>query len=147
MTISPIAPTSSSASSSLTGTGSTLPKQQLNQDDFLKLLTTQLTYQDPMNPMTDTQYISQMANFTSLEQMRSLTTDFEKYSSAQQISTSQYLLGSTVTVGPDGSQVTGTVSAVKTESGLPRLIVNGGSYDPATVTSVQLPATGTVSTQ
>ena len=45
----------------------------LGADDFMKLLTTQLTSQDPMNPMKDTEFISQMANFTSLEQMRTLS--------------------------------------------------------------------------
>ena len=141
MTISPITSTTSSATNSLTGTATILPKQKLDQGDFLKLLTTQLSYQDPMNPMTDTQFISQMANFSSLEQMSSLSSNFEKYSSAQSVSAAQILLGSTVTLGPDGEQVTGIVSEVRTESGLPRLIVNGGSYDPATVTSVQMTGT------
>jgi flagellar basal-body rod modification protein FlgD len=137
MNIAGVTSTTSSATSSLASTGSSLPTKQLNQDDFLKLLTTQLTYQDPMNPTTDTQYIAQMANFTSLQQMSTLSSDFEKFSSAQSVTSAQMLLGSTVTVGPDGGQVTGTVSAVSTVGGLPRLVVNGGSYDPATVTNVQ----------
>ena len=132
---------------SLTSAGTSIPTKQLTQDDFLKLLTTQLTYQDPLNPTTDTQYIAQMANFTSLQQMSTLSSDFEKYSSAQSITSAQMLLGSTVTVGPDGAQVTGTVTAVTTAAGLPRLVVNGGSYDPATVTSVQQTGTAAASAQ
>lgn len=148
MTIPGITSNSSSATNALTGSSSTLPKQQLNQDDFLKLLTTQLAYQDPMNPMSDTQYISQMSSFTSLEQMRSLTSDFEKYSNAQGVSAAQGFLGKTVTAtDAGGTSVTGVVSEVRTESGLPLLMVNGTSYDPSSVTSVRMPGTASAAAQ
>lgn len=47
---------------------------ELGKDAFLQLLTTQMKYQDPLNPNTDTEYIAQLATFSQLEQMQNIST-------------------------------------------------------------------------
>ncbi|MCY9545784.1 flagellar hook assembly protein FlgD [Lysinibacillus xylanilyticus] len=56
----------------------------LGKDAFLKLLITQLQHQDPTNPMDDREFISQMAQFSSLEQMQNMTKAMESLLSSQQ---------------------------------------------------------------
>lgn len=48
------------------------PKNDLDKDAFLRLLTTQLANQDPLNPIEDREFIAQLAQFSSLEQMQNL---------------------------------------------------------------------------
>jgi flagellar basal-body rod modification protein FlgD len=56
----------------------------LGKDDFLQLLLTQLQNQDPSNPMEDTDFIAQMAQFSTLEQMTNMNSTFEKFITQQQ---------------------------------------------------------------
>jgi flagellar basal-body rod modification protein FlgD len=112
-------------------------KQTLDANDFLKLLSVQLQSQDPMKPMEDTQFISQMASFTSLEQMRGLAEDFKDFTTSQRMVTAQNYLGKIVTLTAESGDVTGEVTAITVEDGAPMLTIGSGSYPSDAVTSVK----------
>lgn len=120
----------------------------LGVDDFLKLITVQLTSQDPLKPMEDTQFISQMASFTSLEQMQTLSKDFASFSAQQKSMSAHDYLGKTVTVATVAGNITGPVNKVSFQDGVALLSVNGGEFDVADVISISTtPATTATQTQ
>jgi flagellar basal-body rod modification protein FlgD len=130
-------PSANSASSA--DAASRVPIQTLGQNDFLKLLVTQMSAQDPMNPQSDTQFIAQMAQFSALENSKSLTTEMQTMRASQ-------LLGQTVQLKLDGGDrfATGVVSAVDSQTGAPQLIVNGNPYSLDDVIRVQSTTTAKV---
>jgi flagellar basal-body rod modification protein FlgD len=104
------------------------PQQNLGKDDFLKLLITQLSYQDPTAPMQDKEFIAQMAQFSSLEQMTSMASDFAKLTSMISGSEASQSLGKNVELVEGDNVVQGTVKAV-TRGEIPMVLVNGSYYN------------------
>jgi len=108
----------SSAATSSTGASTTKTNNELGKDDFLQLLVTQLQHQDPLAPMEDKEFISQMAQFTSLEQMKNMNT-------AVQITQATSYIGKQVTWPDDvGVLQNGIVSSVQIISGVPNLVID-----------------------
>jgi flagellar basal-body rod modification protein FlgD len=99
----------------------------LSQEDFLKILTTQLSFQDPLKPLDNQQFMAQMAQFASLEQSRAINDNLETMLAVQSATQSIGLLGRTVEVSADtGSQV-GVVSSLRFNNGVPLVTVRTGS--------------------
>lgn len=92
------------AESAITSAASSITKQALGKEDFLKLLVAQLNNQDPLNPADATEFTAQLAQFSSLEQLfnvndtlaglSSMSTDMEKMSALN-------LIGKEVVVSSD----------------------------------------------
>lgn len=121
-------------------TESRIPVQTLGQDDFLKLLIAQLTSQDPLAPKSDTEFIAQMASFSSLEQAKVMQTDMALMRGNQEMLQANSLLGRTVEIQVNEDTVaTGLVSAVHVVAGTPRLIVGDQSFDLNQVVSIAQP--------
>jgi flagellar basal-body rod modification protein FlgD len=100
---------------------------ELGKDDFLKLLITQLSNQDPTSPMENTEFISQMAQFSSLEQMTNMSTSFSKMASFINSSEAASTLGKTVELNVGDASVTGIVEGA-TRGENPQVLVNGMYY-------------------
>ncbi|MDQ0045437.1 flagellar hook assembly protein FlgD [Variovorax boronicumulans] len=108
----------------VSGSGATnLQANSLGMEDFLKILLTQLTYQDPLKPMDNQQFMAQMAQFTSLEQTQQLNTKVETLITNQAALQSVGLIGKTVDVSTPTGTVTGTVSALSLSGSAPLLTV------------------------
>ncbi|OAH99237.1 flagellar hook assembly protein FlgD [Methylomonas methanica] len=64
------------------GTAKGVQKQTLGQDQFLKLLTTQMTHQDPMKPMDNGEFLGQMAQFSTVSGIQDLQASFKDFASS-----------------------------------------------------------------
>lgn len=113
---------------------------QLEMQDFLQLLTSQITNQDPLEPMKDTEFISQMANIASLEQMQQFTDGFSNFAQSHNSMLAHSFLGKTVSVKEeDTSEINGLVESVETnEDGVDQLVIDGKKYNPDSVVKVSL---------
>jgi flagellar basal-body rod modification protein FlgD len=105
------------------------PNDSLGQNAFLQLMMTQMQNQDPLSPQDNSQFLSQLAQFTSLEQMTNVDTQEQQVAQTLSVLEAHQLLGSNVTVqNADGSTASGTVSSIKFSNGAPQLVVNGTAY-------------------
>lgn len=105
----------------------------LGKDDFLKLLLTQLKYQDPLNPIDDKEFIAQMAQFSSLEQMQNLNTTMSDFAEAQQkltaLGQAMAMMGRTVELlTREGETFYGEVNGVQFSDAWPKVLVDGKLY-------------------
>lgn len=125
-----------SATSANPGTlssASTDPTQQLGANQFLKLLTTELQNQDPLNPVDEKQSVAQLAQFSALQATQELNTSFKNFQSNFGVLQASSLIGKKVTVvaanGSSGnpSNVTGTVDSIAVQNGQPYFTMTGSN--------------------
>jgi flagellar basal-body rod modification protein FlgD len=99
----------------------------IGQEDFLKILLTQLSFQDPLKPLDNQEFIAQMAQFTSLEQARQLNDRTDALLSIQSATQSISLIGRTVEVRTDTGTTVGQVTTITFEGGSPSMTVQTSS--------------------
>ena len=89
----------------------------MDANDFLKLLTTQLTQQDPTQPMDNSQMLAQMAQFTSLEQMTNMNATLERLSTMNRTAAIGLMGHEVIYGGSDGRLTSGKVVGVRFDAG------------------------------
>lgn len=92
---------------------STKSRNELNQDDFLKLMTAQLNHQDPMKPQDSTEFLTQMAQFGTVNGIQGLQktmTDFTEATQKNQALTAANLVGRSVMIASDKGAFTGSAN-------------------------------------
>ena len=114
-------------SASSVASGGSSQVNNLNMQDFLKVLLTQLTYQDPLKPMDNQQFMAQIAQFTALGQTQQMNSNIETLVSNQASFQSVGLIGRTDDITTSSGTVTGTVSALSLSGTSPLLTINAGS--------------------
>jgi flagellar basal-body rod modification protein FlgD len=136
-------PLINSAAASQTGNNNDIPvpTQGLSQQDFLKLLVTQMTSQDPMKPTDSQDLLSQMTQFSTLNANTTMQAQLAQMQTLNEFSQANSLLGKQVSLQLDDTTTAqGVVTNVDTSGNVPQLIVNGQHYSLAQVLSVSNPA-------
>lgn len=115
----------------------------LDFQSLLKIILTQLTYQDPLKPMDNFQFVSQLAQFSQLQQSQSLNDQVTNLLAAQAATQATSLLGRTVDIAGTGATLSGQVTAVSFSSGQPLVTIKTpdgqtiGNISIANVTQVR----------
>jgi len=99
-------------------TGST----NLGKDDFLKLLVTQLRYQNPLEPMDNKEYIAQLAQFSSLEQMQNLNMQLASLSAINTV-------GKTAKAVVEQKEIEGIIKGIAFDRGRVNLIIESAESE------------------
>jgi flagellar basal-body rod modification protein FlgD len=134
----------------------TLPQNtQLDKDAFMQLLVQQIRNQDPLEPVTNEDFIAQLASFSSLEEMEQLNDNVvsmvllqQSNALLQQLTDSSALIGRTITweESDGGALKSGVVQSVKIDGGIALLKVDGEDVPLPYVIQVDGPPTGSSAT-
>lgn len=117
----------------------TTPGGALGKEEFLNLLVTQLSYQDPLNPMDSAESITQLAQFSALEQMQNVGDQVASLRRASAMTDAMLLQGQNVeAIDEHGAIYSGTVDrAVWGQNGLV-LTIGGADVSMANIVELKL---------
>ncbi|EGG95001.1 Flagellar basal-body rod modification protein FlgD [gamma proteobacterium IMCC1989] len=101
-----------------------LQRAGIDQEDFLQVLLAQLNYQDPLEPVDNSEFISQFAELTTLTQTQSSNDKLDSLLTIQSVNQAVQLIGKTVEVNSSGSDTIGQVTTITFSSeGTPQMTV------------------------
>jgi flagellar basal-body rod modification protein FlgD len=127
--------TGAAAATGTTGTQLATSNSTLGENSFLQLMMDQLKDQNPLSPADPTQYVSELASFSSLEQEMQVATNSQTTATEQASNEAVGLIGHTVTyTDADGNAQSGTVASVQFTSSGPTLTI--GSASGITLSSI-----------
>jgi flagellar basal-body rod modification protein FlgD len=113
-------------------------KVALGKDDFLKLLVAQLQHQDPMQPTDNAEYMGQLAQFSTLEQITNVGKEMERLRTSSQVDQAVALIGKNIGyLTEDDVIANGVVDAVSIDDGEIHLKVGQTTISPSDITSVR----------
>lgn len=95
----------------------------LGFDALLKIILTQLTYQDPLKPMDNFEFVSQLAQFSQIQQGQTTNDRLQTLVGAQATGQATGLLGMTVDIPAGSATLSGKVVAVVFDNGTPRITI------------------------
>jgi flagellar basal-body rod modification protein FlgD len=105
-------------------------KNEIDKDMFLKLLVTQLKYQDPLNPASPDEFMAQTAQFTSVEKLTQLAEDSAASALGNRMTTASSLIGKAVSyLGAGGTPTAGTVISARITEDNEIMLNLGGSTE------------------
>lgn len=111
-------PATGSATSQNVTTQTAASRSSLDYDAFLKLLIAQMQRQDPTNPTDPTQYMSQLASFSTVEQVIKTNSKLDSLLSASALSQIDGLIGRTAMAITDaGETISGKIAALTIMAG------------------------------
>jgi flagellar basal-body rod modification protein FlgD len=115
-TISSLTGNTTPTSSSTPGTNNVHDLKDLDINQFLQLMVSELTHQDPLNPMDNTQLVQQIGELRSIAASDQLTSTLQALQTQQSLTTASSLIGKQVAaLSTDNQNITGTVSSVSVE--------------------------------
>lgn len=129
---------------SATGEDYSLPNGQartvtksLDKDAFLRLFVEQLKNQDPMSPQDSSEFMAQMATFSSLEQLTNLNDTAQQLKQSQDMLQASALIGRQVLIVTEDGTVSGTVEKAVIGSDNVWVFVDGNSYEIGSIISIE----------
>ena len=112
-------------------------RASISKDQFLKILVSELTSQDPLEPMNNNDFIQQLVGLQSLEQTSTLTDSLSSFQKFMQMSSGSSMIGKTVRGQTrSGEQVQGVVSKVMLENGNVSVVVGSQKLPINSITEI-----------